>query len=192
MERAGDRRHALSQRLHAPRNLTAYTRALWWAVTALTALGTISTFPATHQVAYAALVLTGAGRAFCAGLDAKGFASNPLGFKAACDELLDRPDGEISNLAQDVAYLWRRIAAPVICATHGVCLGGGFQIALGAEAAMGFSVAPTMPRATTAARMSTVSMASFYDFSATTIDGSAAPMSAYKGKPTLIVNVASL
>ena len=80
-----------------------------------------------------AVVLHGEGRAFCAGLDAKGFASNPLGFKAACDELLDRPDGEISNLAQDVAYLWRRIAAPVICATHGVCLGGGFQIALGAD-----------------------------------------------------------
>ena len=80
-----------------------------------------------------AVVLHGEGRAFCAGLDAKGFASNPLGFKAACDELLDRPDGEISNLAQGRAYLWRRIAAPVICATHGVCLGGGFQIALGAD-----------------------------------------------------------
>ena len=42
------------------------------------------------------------------------------------------------------------------------------------------------------ARMSTVNMAGFYDFSATKIDGSAAPMSAYKGKPTLILNVASL
>lgn len=65
-------------------------------------------------------------------------------------------------------------------------------IALGAEAAMGFSVAPTTARATSAARMSTATMASFYDFSATKIDGSAAPMSAYKGKPTLILNVASL
>ena len=42
------------------------------------------------------------------------------------------------------------------------------------------------------ARMSTVNMAGFYDFSAAKIDGSAAPMSAYKGKPTLILNVASL
>jgi len=40
--------------------------------------------------------------------------------------------------------------------------------------------------------MSTVNMAGFYDFSATTIDGKAAPMSAYKGKPVLILNVASL
>ena len=37
------------------------------------------------------------------------------------------------SLAQDVGYLWRRVPAPVIAATHGVCLGGGFQIALGAD-----------------------------------------------------------
>ena len=46
---------------------------------------------------------------------------------------MKRPDGEVSNLAQDVGYLWRRVPAPVIAATHGVCLGGGFQIALGAD-----------------------------------------------------------
>ena len=36
-------------------------------------------------------------------------------------------------MAQDVGYLWRRVPAPVIAVTHGVCIGGGFQIALGAD-----------------------------------------------------------
>ncbi len=79
-----------------------------------------------------AVVVHGEGRAFCAGLDVKAVCT-PLGFRANMDELLHREDGEISNLAQDVGYLWRRIPAPVIAATHGVCLGGGLQIALGAD-----------------------------------------------------------
>jgi phosphoserine aminotransferase len=32
-----------------------------------------------------------------------------------------------------VGYLWRRLPVPVIAAAHGVCLGGGLQIALGAD-----------------------------------------------------------
>ena len=35
-------------------------------------------------------------------------------------------------------------------------------------------------------------MSAFYDFSATKIDGTAAEFSSYKGKPVLILNVASL
>ena len=35
-------------------------------------------------------------------------------------------------------------------------------------------------------------MASLYDFEATSLDGKKMPMSAYKGKPVLILNVASL
>jgi glutathione peroxidase len=37
-----------------------------------------------------------------------------------------------------------------------------------------------------------VQMASFYDFSATTIDGKKVDFSSYKGKPVLILNIASL
>lgn len=40
---------------------------------------------------------------------------------------------ETSNLAQDVGYLWRQLPVPVICAVHGMCYGGGLQIALGAD-----------------------------------------------------------
>ncbi len=39
----------------------------------------------------------------------------------------------IGNLAQDVAYLWRTIPIPVIAVLHGMCYGGGLQIALGAD-----------------------------------------------------------
>ena len=32
-----------------------------------------------------------------------------------------------------MSYLWRTVPCPVIAAVHGVCIGGGFQIALGAD-----------------------------------------------------------
>jgi enoyl-CoA hydratase/carnithine racemase len=38
-----------------------------------------------------------------------------------------------TNLVQQVAYLWRQLPVPVICAVHGLCYGGGLQIALGAD-----------------------------------------------------------
>ena len=79
------------------------------------------------------VVISGEGRAFCAGLDLKGLISEPLSAKANMEELLHRPEGEVSNLAQDVGYLWRKVPCPVITALHGVCFGGGLQIALGAD-----------------------------------------------------------
>jgi len=39
----------------------------------------------------------------------------------------------IGNLAQDIAYLWRDIPVPVIAVLNGMCLGGGLQLALGAD-----------------------------------------------------------
>ena len=79
-----------------------------------------------------AVVLHGEGRAFCAGLDVRS-VMHPMSAKRNMDELLHRPEGEAGNLAQDVGYLWRRVPVPVIAATHGVALGGGLQIALGAD-----------------------------------------------------------
>ncbi|MAA63724.1 MAG: enoyl-CoA hydratase [Alteromonadaceae bacterium] len=76
-----------------------------------------------------AIVLKGNGDAFCSGLDVKTVSKNPLNFL----KLLAKPGRRISNLAQDVGYLWRDVPAPVIVATHGYCFGGGFQIALGAD-----------------------------------------------------------
>ena len=78
------------------------------------------------------VVLRGAGRAFCAGLDVKS-VMHPLRAKANCAELLERADGEAANLAQAVSYLWRGVPCPVVAAVHGACFGGGLQIALGAD-----------------------------------------------------------
>jgi len=76
-----------------------------------------------------AIILSGAGDAFCSGLDVKTVSKNPTNFL----KLLFKPGRKISNLAQDVGYLWRDVPAPVIAVTHGYCFGGGFQIALGAD-----------------------------------------------------------
>ena len=74
-----------------------------------------------------AVVLSGEGPSFCAWLDIKSFAGGG-------PNLLDRPDGEVANLAQKVAYGWReKVPVPVVAALHGAVFGGGLQIALGAD-----------------------------------------------------------
>lgn len=57
-----------------------------------------------------AVIISGEGRAFCTGLDAKSVALS--GPKSALNTLLERPspyggDEGLGNLAQDVCYLWR-------------------------------------------------------------------------------------
>ncbi len=77
-----------------------------------------------------AVVLSGEGPAFCAGLDWMSFLS--AGSEVAA-RLLERPSPDAPNLAQKVSVVWRQVAAPVVCAVHGACFGGGLQIALGAD-----------------------------------------------------------
>ena len=80
-----------------------------------------------------AVVLSGAGRGFCAGLDKATFASLAAGrADAAVSDLMTRTHG-VANAPQQAALVWREIPVPVIAAIHGVALGGGFQIALGAD-----------------------------------------------------------
>lgn len=76
-----------------------------------------------------AVILSGEGRAFCAGLDVKSMMKSPL----AALEILKREADDATNLAQRVAYGWHQLPVPVIAVTHGVCFGGGLQIALGAD-----------------------------------------------------------
>jgi enoyl-CoA hydratase/carnithine racemase len=73
------------------------------------------------------VVLSGTGRAFCAGLDMASFT----GLNETAD-IGGRSHGE-ANLFQHVAWLWRQLPVPVIAAVHGVAFGGGFQIMLGAD-----------------------------------------------------------
>jgi enoyl-CoA hydratase/carnithine racemase len=76
-----------------------------------------------------AVVLSGDGRAFCAGLDMESMAS---GGASAGKDLRDRTHGA-ANLFQHVAWGWRELAVPVIAAVHGIAFGGGFQIMSGAD-----------------------------------------------------------
>lgn len=76
-----------------------------------------------------AVVLSGEGRAFCAGLDTASFARTPSPDEP---ELTERTYGN-SNKFQQVAMQWRKLPVPVIAAVHGVCFGGGLQIASGAD-----------------------------------------------------------
>jgi enoyl-CoA hydratase/carnithine racemase len=78
-----------------------------------------------------AVVLAGAGKGFCAGLDKGTFASMLAG-GAGLGDLTERTHG-IANAFQQATYVWRTVPVPVIAAIHGVALGGGFQIALGAD-----------------------------------------------------------
>ncbi|MCG8442690.1 MAG: crotonase/enoyl-CoA hydratase family protein [Caulobacterales bacterium] len=86
------------------------------------------------------VVLSGAGRAFCAGLDMAAMQALGSGAPPADDaggmsrvtDLRTRTHGD-SNLPQHVAMLWRRLPAPVIAAIHGPAFGGGLQIASGAD-----------------------------------------------------------
>ena len=76
-----------------------------------------------------AVVLSGEGASFCAGLDVSSFGAAPNPDQAP---LAERTYGN-ANLFQEVAMQWRKLPVPVIAAIHGVCFGGGIQIASGAD-----------------------------------------------------------
>ena len=71
-------------------------------------------------------VLSGEGRAFCAGLD---MASMQAGGSGTGRER----NAQGSILPQHVTWGWRNLPMPVIAAVHGVAFGGGFQIMSGAD-----------------------------------------------------------
>ena len=94
------------------------------------------------------VVLSGDGASFCAGLDFSSFAQMAeAGAKAnATDNNADKKtgeksdmnagtmvDGRITHMAQQVCWVWQEVPVPVIAAVHGHALGGGIQIALGAD-----------------------------------------------------------
>jgi enoyl-CoA hydratase/carnithine racemase len=86
----------------------------------------------TRTAGLRAVVLVGAGKGFCAGLDRETFASFAAKDAPALGDLTKRTHG-IANAFQQAAYVWRTLPVAVIAAIHGVALGGGFQIALGAD-----------------------------------------------------------
>ncbi len=81
-----------------------------------------------------AIVLSGEGRSFCAGLDMASMAATGGGNSSGggARALTDRTQGNANDF-QGVAMQWRKLSVPVIAAVHGVCFGGGLQIASGAD-----------------------------------------------------------
>lgn len=76
-----------------------------------------------------AVILQGAGRGFCAGLDVGSVMrqrGRMLGsfFKWGVKK---------TNLYQEACWCWRKLPVPVIAVVHGICYGGGMQIALAAD-----------------------------------------------------------
>lgn len=82
-----------------------------------------------HERGVRAVVLSGAGRSFCAGLDLASMGNSP---RWEGNELTARTHGN-ANRPQQAAMVWRKLPMPVIAAIHGVCFGGGLQIASGAD-----------------------------------------------------------
>ena len=83
-----------------------------------------------------AVVLSGEGRAYCAGLAMGNFGRMAEGSRrsdAPRDNVLGARTHGIANRAQYAVWVWREIPVPVIAAVHGVAFGGGFQLALGAD-----------------------------------------------------------
>jgi enoyl-CoA hydratase/carnithine racemase len=79
-----------------------------------------------------AVVISGEGKAFCAGIDI-----TSLGKMVGVDpsgQLMPRTHGKgTTNQWQEVAMIWQRVPVPVIAALHGPVFGAGCQLALGAD-----------------------------------------------------------
>ncbi len=80
-----------------------------------------------------AIILTGEGDSFCAGID----LSDLMKFAGNLDkarELMATPLGDHgANIFQRPATVWRELPVPVIAAIKGNCLGAGAQLCLGAD-----------------------------------------------------------
>ena len=85
---------------------------------------------ALMQADIRAVVLSGEGKSFCAGLDVMSFAQLAAGDPEGV--VMPRSHGN-TNLFQEVAMVWRKLPVPVIAALHGAVYGAGFQLALGAD-----------------------------------------------------------
>lgn len=126
--------------LERPQRMNALDGAMFDAILGVTEH--LSALPADRL---RAVVLSGAGRAFCAGLDTAQFSRLLQGDAAGLD-VGQRSGGQVDSLEirthgiangpQQVVLAWRQLPVPVIAAVHGPVFGGGLQLALGADLRM--------------------------------------------------------
>ncbi len=84
-----------------------------------------------HDRSVRAVVLSGEGKVFCAGLDWTAFLQ--MGAEGTKRLLTRDPQKSPANLAQHVCWVWAELPMPVIAAVHGSALGGGLQLALACD-----------------------------------------------------------
>lgn len=134
--------HVADVRLNRPDKMNAIDPAMWKAISAAGDL-------LAERRGVRAVVLSGNGRSFCAGMDMATFqeiGSQAIGDPSTGDPTtggsgkpnLDSkagssPGARPGNAFQRAALVWKRLPVPVIAALHGVAFGAGAQIALGAD-----------------------------------------------------------
>jgi enoyl-CoA hydratase/carnithine racemase len=114
-------------RLNRPEKLNAVDTAMFHAL--VDAGESIKADPSVRAV-----VLSGSGKGFCAGLDLESFqqmaGASP---DRSVGDIGRRDEGRITNLGQQACYVWTEMPAAVIAAVHGPAVGAGIQLALAAD-----------------------------------------------------------
>jgi len=121
--------HIADVRLNRPEKMNALSQGMWKAIT-----------EAGEQLSenreVRAVVLSGNGRCFCAGLDMASlqkFQEDEGTTSSSASIPIAGPEERPGNLAQRACLVWKRLPMPVIGALHGVAYGAGAQIALGTD-----------------------------------------------------------